>query len=253
MIPGAMLPRSSILAALLLFSSACGPPAGNTVVALQLEHRVNGAALGAYVLETPFTNAFGNAFGVTRLLYFLSDVTVTPVGGSPVTLEGAHFVDHEDAARRRLELTLPPGAAVESVSFVMGLTAALNVTGAFPQAPESLMEWPMMMGGGYHNMKFEGRFVDRTGAIASFNAHSGCLNGVDYSFPVTLDARGLAVSGSAPALSVVMNLEQWFTTPDTWDLNEVFLPPKYGMMSEAAKQKSLMENGADAFSLEVAP
>lgn len=249
------------LAGLLLVAvtvSGCGEakPTAPIPVTLRLDHRVSGAPLTEYVLDTPFTNAFGNAFGVTRLVYFLSDVTLTPeASGEPARLAGGHYVDHEQAATRTVELSLPGGTEkVTTLTFTFGLPAASNVTGQFAQPPQSLMEWPETMGGGYHYMKFEGRYLDANNNLAPFKVHSGPAMGEDYSFPVTLDASALALAADAEgtrSLTLVMNLEQWFEGPNVWNLQEQFQPPTHGMMDSPAKQASLRENGGTVFALEV--
>jgi hypothetical protein len=130
----------------------------------------------------------------------------------------------------------------------MGLGPDLNVTGAFTSPPESLMEWPEMMGGGYHYMKFEGRYVDDADELFNFMTHSGGLNGTDYSFEVVLDATGREVTDGATFI-LEMNLEEWFADPDTWDLNDYFNETHPGIMGDAQAQASLMANGSTVFSL----
>ncbi len=230
-----------------------GPTDGGTVsLTLAFEHLVDGApvVLGT---DTPYTNAAGNHFGVTRVSYFVSDVTVTTTTGATYEVPGAHYVDHETTETRELVLSI--GAAtgeLASISFVMGLPPALNVTGAFSSPPESLMEWPVPMGGGYHYLKFEGRYVDSASAPFNFRVHSGGLMGVDYSFPVELDASGTTIGGGDVTVTIAMNLEEWFTGPNDWDLNDYFNAATPGIMGNATAQASLRENGAGVFSL-VAP
>ena len=143
-----------------------------------------------------------------------------------------------------------PAERLASVSFVMGLPPALNVSGSFSTGPEALMEWPEMMGGGYHFMKFEGRYINDASEPFNFRAHTGGLHDVDYSFDVVLDAGNRPLPEGAATLTVVMNLEQWFTAPHEWDLNDYFTAAMPGIMANAAAQESLQDNGATVFSLE---
>ncbi len=253
------LPRPALFGLLIACSwvMGCGAPeeaAEPFVVTLRLEHQVGGEPLDAYVLDTPFTNAFGNEFGVTRLVYFLSDLTLTPDGGGePIALLGAHYVDHEQAATRQVAFSVPAATGkLGTLAFTFGLPPALNVTGKFPHPPESLMEWPEAMGGGYHHMKFEGRYLDGAGNPAPFKAHSGPAMREDHSFGVTLDASAVSLGegDGGRALTLVMNLERWFGGPNVWNLQEQFEPPSHGMMDSPVKQASLRENGADVFTLE---
>lgn len=239
----------------LLTLLACGddPDPGvtaQTTVTIDFEHFVDGApvTLGS---ETPYTNAAGNSFGVTLLRYFISDVVLHLEGGDTIAVPGAHYVDHDDPATRSYVLDVEvPAERLASVSFVMGLPPALNVSGAYSTGPEALMEWPEMMGGGYHFMKFEGRYINDASEPFNFRAHTGGLHDVDYSFDVVLDAGNRLLPEGAATLTVVMNLEQWFTAPHEWDLNDYFTAAMPGIMANAAAQESLQDNGATVFSLE---
>lgn len=222
--------------------------AASGVVRLSFAHHVDGVPV-VLGLATPYVDAAGDAFGVSRVSWFVSEVTLTLADGTRVSRPEAHYVDAESPESLSLALDAPVGAMVQRVSFVMGLTAAANVTGAFPSAPESLMEWPEMMGGGYHLMKFEGRFVNAAGEPFNFRAHAGPLDGVDYSFPVTLATHGATIDAVGLELPIVMNLQSWFSTPNTWDLDDWFNVGHPGIMGDAAAQRSLAENGADVFSL----
>ncbi|MCA9674762.1 MAG: hypothetical protein H6709_17535 [Kofleriaceae bacterium] len=218
-------------------------------VTLAFDHLVDGAAI-TLGNDTPYLDAVGNQFGVAVVRYFIADLSLTYADGSTWDAPGAHYVDHELSETRTY--ALPPDAPVgdlATVRFVMGLPPALDVTGAFSSPPESLMEWPEMMGGGYHYMKFEGRYIDDAGAPFNFKMHSGALGGTDYSFEVVLDADGLAVTPEGTTLRIEMNLEQWFTAPDDWDLDDYFNATHPGIMNDAAAQASLQRNGATVFTV----
>lgn len=217
-------------------------------VAIAFAHLVGGAPV-VIGEETPYVNAAGNAFGVTRVTYFVSDVTLTLQDGTEVTAQGAHYVDHDLPETMQFQLSPELAGRISTVSFVMGLPPALNVAGAFPSAPESLMEWPAMMGGGYHNLKFEGRYLNDAGEPFNFKMHSGPLNGADHSFAVSLDAGGRAISGAGTTLTLEMNLERWFTGASDWDLDEYFNLAHPGIMGDAGAQSSLSENGSTVFTL----
>ena len=235
---------------LLLAMGGCndGVGAPEATVTIAFEHLANDVpiVLGS---ETSYINAAGNEFGATRLSYFVSALALTLADGTEVTVPGAHYVDHEtDETRTYVLPVMVPTGELAQISFVMGLGPDLNVTGAFTSPPESLMEWPEMMGGGYHSMKFEGRYVDDADEPFNFMIHAGGLNGTDYPFEVVLDATGREVTDGA-TFTLEMNLEEWFANPNTWDLNDYFNETRRGIMDDADAQASLMANGATVFSL----
>lgn len=219
---------------------------GQATLEVQLAHLVDGTAIELGT-ATPFTNAVGNQYGVTRLSYFLSNLTVTMADGTSLSAPGGRYIDHDTPESMAVALDGEvPAGALQSVTFVMGLPPELNESGAFPDAPESLMEWPEMMGGGYHFMKNEGKFVAESGDTESYATHSGGLDDVDYSFAVTLDASALALAEGASTLELVMNIDEWYTNPTDWDFNDYF---PGGIMHDADAQAILKANGADVFTL----
>ncbi|MCC7109327.1 MAG: hypothetical protein IT382_08575 [Deltaproteobacteria bacterium] len=218
-------------------------------VSLHVVHRVDGAALELTDNGTPYTNAAGNQYQLSRLMYFVTDVTVTMADDSTLIAPGPHYIDQDDVASQTWQVgaDVAPGA-LKSVSFTMGIPASQNTTGSLPNPPESLMEWPDSMGGGYHYMKLEGRYLNTAGELANLRAHTGPTDGSDYSFRVTLDATGRSIPEGGATLDVVMNIDEWFKNPHTWDFNSYFQIA--GIMDDATKQQELKENGADVFTLE---
>jgi hypothetical protein len=225
-----------------------GPEPDPSPLVIHFEHLVNGEPVALSPSGTNYTNAAGNAFGVARLQYFVTDVTVTFTDDREVTASGPHYVDLEIDVGRDLEVasSVEPGE-LRSISFVMGIPAEQNVTGSMLNPPESLMFWPDSMGGGYHYMKLEGRFLNSAGDPANFRAHTGPTDGSDYSIAVTLDATGKNVPEGGATFDVEMNIDQWFTDPNTWDFDDYFVTP--GIMEDPVKQAELQENGATVFTL----
>lgn len=196
--------------------------------------------------DTPYTNVAGNRYGVMRLQYFVSDIVLERQGADPVQLDEIHYVDlAEPATLRYVPATPIPPGIYTGVSFVFGIPKAKNISNAFVQPPQSLMEWPAMMGGGYHYMKLEGRFIDRQEQIANFKLHTGMLMGMDYSVPVALEDLALDVGEADLEVEIVMDIEEWLRDPNVYDFND-YMP---GMMGNAQAQRSAQQNGWNVFAL----
>jgi len=217
-------------------------PESNLV--LTLDHVFDGEAL-VMGSETLYTNAAENQLGVMTLQWFLCDVQLHGADGSTVAVDGTHYVDASDGETLRYPLNVEVSAGSwTSVSFVFGLTPDYNVSGAFDGPPESLMEWPDAMGGGYHYMKLEGRFIDAEGAVSSYAVHAGGLDGEDYSIPIELETA-IEWDGEALEIPITMDVSRWFDGADAWDLNESYVT---GTMADPVWQATIQANGADAFS-----
>lgn len=214
------------------------------------QHNVNGYELQKNVMN--YTNMAGNLYEVDELQYFISEVIFKTTDGQliPITTDNAiHYVDL--ALPSTLEWnpkTRLPYAQYESVSFVFGITEAKNKTGLFVNPPERDMFWPDMMGGGYHYMKMNGKWLAQGDTVKPFNFHLG-VGMVDDGpaitqnyFTVTLPLN-IHTGTLSNKFTVTMNIEKWFETPNLWDWN---VTGGQIMQNQAAMRKAC-ENGANAF------
>lgn len=110
------------------------------------------------------------------------------------------------------------------------------------------MSWPDMIGGGYHYMKINGRWIDETDVKQPFNLHMGKISYgndfIDNTFTVTLPLEQFLVSKNTSSdLSLVMNVNNWFSDPYIFDFN-VF---GGSIMQNREAQEVLQANGHNVF------
>ena len=121
------------------------------------------------------------------------------------------------------------------------------------------MFWPDELGGGYHYMKLNGKWLNTNAMIEPFNFHLGIGQTYDTTGQVTGFVQNyfrvncyLAIYSSFIAqvranemnhLGINMNIESWFKTPHTWDFNQ------WGgmIMQNQEAMKTACENGFDVF------
>lgn len=217
-------------------------PGFGTVV-IQLDHAVAGSALQMHT--GTYTNAAGNQYSVSKLEYTVSAFTLQGGAGS-AEHASVHYRDADDASTATLTLEDVPSGAYSTLSFTHGIAAAANAAGAFPDLDNQGMAWPAMMGGGYHYMRNEGTFTTNTGEVGNFTTHTGPTMGNDFSFPVSLSLpSGFEVpKGGTVTIHVQMDVNEWYTNPNTWDFND------YGLiMGNMAAQNTLKSNGASVWSI----
>lgn len=194
--------------------------------------------------EIKYVNAYGNPYSVSTLKYFISDIKLTNADGTGATvLNYEHYVDATDAQT----LSFSTGAiflpdTYSSISFIFGLNEEKNISGRFPNPPQSNMEWPEPMGGGYHYMKLEGK-VDSAGIINNYQAHSGATMGTPYYFEVILPNSSFN-SAEKRTINIGMDINQWWANPNTIDLNTMT-----SVMGNKVVQQQLKDNGSDVFFL----
>lgn len=239
-----------VLGAVVLLS-ACQKPTGS--IRLAFTFTVDGTAMQQDTLL--YENEAGNRYEVTEAQYFISNVVLTAADGSQYAVKSdksAHYVDAD------LQNTLTwtpdeefPTGSYKAITFVFGLAPELNVSHSYTDAPENNMSWPASLGGGYHNMKINGRWVGEDGARYPFNLHSGRVltaagDTIENSFAVTLPLNH-AVVVKNEAMDIVLNMDvnRWFSSPYVFDLNY------FGgsIMQNAEAQETLKANGWDVFSI----
>lgn len=190
-----------------------------------------------------YTNTAANKYSISTLKYFISSISLTKSDGSIYVFEGAHYVDAFDPSTTTYKLpNLAPAGEYQSLSFIFGLNEELNISGAFPNQPESNMEWSLPMGGGYHYMKLEGKF-DSTDLVKNYQAHFGRLMENSHFFEITLSNISLSVDGLAITFNIKMDINKWWETPNNLDLNNMS-----GIMGNETIQQQLEQNGTDVFS-----
>jgi hypothetical protein len=230
---------------------------------IEFSHSVGSDSLVLH--SNQYVNEAGNHYEIDELMYFISDVTLHLHNGS------TKFID-ETTALHYVNVTMPATllwnisdtisqGAIDSVSFIFGLSAARNQSNIFVNPPESNMAWPDILGGGYHYMMLNGKWTDPSLVDQPFNFHMGIgqiytdtithntstITGyVQNYFTVTLPTPGLAINpNSTSTLKLQMDISSWFKTPHTWDFNY------WGgaVMQNQRALNTIKENGFDVFSV----
>ena len=236
------------LVSALLCCGCCRTPAGH--IKLNFSFVVDKDSLR---LDTcVYQNAAGNLYEVNDVQFFISHVRLETASGEIVEIadnQGIHYTDIRIPGTLSWNIAdVLPADEYKSITFVFGLEGEQNTTGYFPNPPENNMSWPDMIGGGYHYMKINGRWIDGSGVRQPFNLHTGKIatdNGfADNTFTVTLPLENFAVIHKETAdLTLQMNVNAWFSNPYLFDFN-VF---GGSIMQNREAQEALRANGWDVF------
>ena len=234
--------------AVLLFCGCCRTPGGH--IKLNFSFVVDNDSL--WLDTCMYRNAAGNLYEVNDVQFFISHVMLETASGEVVEItdnQGIHYTDIRIPGTLTWDIAdIVPADEYKSISFVFGLEGDQNTTGYFPNPPENNMSWPDMIGGGYHYMKINGRWIDESGVRQPFNLHTGKIstdNGfADNTFTVTLPLSQFAVIHKETAeLTLQMNVNAWFSNPYLFDFN-VF---GGSIMQNREAQEVLQTNGWDVF------
>ena len=225
----------------------------DTDVYLKFIHEWNDAVVTADDFGTiQYLNAFGNQLSIERLRYLISDLTLTKISGEIITLNNYHLIDLEN--ENTLNLTSNQSIETETyanVSFIFGFTNSANADGAYPDLNSASWNVPAMLGGGYHYMQLDGKFINNFGNEAGYNFHAiraADNPGPNPSFPqdtfFEVNLGPLTVSENNE-ITIVMDIAQWFEQPNLWDLNLY----NQMLMPNSTAQILMYENGQNVFQL----
>lgn len=213
------------------------------------DHTVDGE--GVEYNQMIYQNDADNKYSIMTLRYYISDIRLHKYDGSVVKIDTFMYRDIDFPQTRTLTLDSVPNGQYTYISFIFGLDSVKNQSYALPPTQENNnMEWPIPMGGGYHYMKFEGRYQTKDGSIGSFNTHTGRLKTNDGKLNenfihVKLPNSAFEVANDSWNIQILMNLNEWYTNPHVYDIDE-FGP---AIMGNQNAQQMLKENGENAFSV----
>lgn len=132
-----------------------------------------------------------------------------------------------------------PAGTYTSLVFRFGVSGDVPFGDLPTQDDYNNMEWPAVMGGGYHYMRLEGLYGDNQPLLS----HTGPAGGGDYSFVVELPVV-VEIDGQDLEIQVLMDLNEWFEDPFAYDFAGTGM-----IMGNADAQLTHQENGATVFSV----
>jgi hypothetical protein len=236
----------------LLAWSACSSPeeAQSASVAVRFSHNWENTPVNAADFNIlKFTNENGEMLSIERLRYLVSNVILTSASNEIYKLSSYQLVNLGEEKVTIEGNEVPAGDY--KLSFVFGFTDTENVDGSYPDLNTASFNVPGMLGGGYHFMQFDGKYVGQSLAPAAFNYHVvSAVNSADpnnlifqdTSFKVDL---GVVSISATTEIEIKMNIAEWFKNPNTWDLNVL----NTVLMPNFDAQILMHQNGKSVFSL----
>ena len=224
-----------------------------TEVTLSFSHNWNGFVVtDADFNLIQYFNANTDELSIEKLRYLISKVTFHKSNGETIETEGYNLVD----VTNNTNLTFTPNVQIpvgtySNVSFTFGFDNEDNIDAAYTDLNSESWGVPMMLGGGYHFMQLEGKFIDNVAAETGYAYHA--IKAVDNSDPNNLIFQdtfftvnlGQVIVRENAGIEVKMNIAEWFKNPNTWDLNA-----RHSMlMPNFDAQVDMYENGQTVFSL----
>ena len=209
---------------------SCGTDSDDTISQANVTFNFNHNWDTSVVTNTHFntiqyTNAHGEQLSITKLRYLISNISFQKSNGDSFALDGYHLVDVTNNTNLSFTptTTIPTGS-YSKVLFTFGFNNDANYNNNYPDLNATSWSVPGILGGGYHFMQLEGKFIDNTTTETGYAYHA--IRAVDntgaaLSFENTffeVDLGAVTITNNA-TFEINMNIAEWFKTPNTWDLN----------------------------------
>lgn len=197
-----------------------------------------------------YTNAHGEQLSITKLRYLISNFTFKKSNGETFVLDGYHLIDVTNNTNLSfMPISTIPIGTYSSMSFTFGFN---NHDNGDNYSDLNSASWivPAMLGGGYHFMQLEGRFIDDNAIETGYAYHTIRAVNNSGASPVfqdtffEVDLGEVTITNNA-IFNIEMNIAEWFKNPNTWDLNVL----NNMLMQNFDAQIMMFENGQHVFSL----
>ena len=222
-------------------------------ITFKFSHNWDGTAVSnANFNSIIYTNANGEDLSITKLRYLISKITFKKSSGETFILDGYNLVDVTNNTNQSFTpITTIPDGDYSKVSFTFGFDNDDNYNENYIDLNSASWNVPELLGGGYHYMQLEGKFIDNTTTETGYAYHT--IRAVDNSgatqvFQDTffeIDVGAVNITNNA-TFNIEMNIAEWFKNPNTWDLNVL----NQMLMPNSSAQIMMYENGQNVFNLE---
>jgi len=246
-----------IFTILSVFLVSCNKHKENGTLELRFSHTIDKNPVQFNQLI--YTNKAENKYQVNEVKYFISRLLLIDDEGKSIEIKqdaGIHYVDCSLENTLRWQISLLPQKKYTALSFVFGLDENDNKSNRFVNPPESNFSWPDFLGGGYHYLQINGKFLNKNGDLQNMNIHTGIgqiknaeneiTQFVHNFFTVNLPVNFLIENNKTTHIKLNMEIQRWFDTPNLYNFDDFGT----GIMQNQNAQKLLKENGKNVFEIE---
>jgi hypothetical protein len=214
------------------------PEVPKAPITLEVSHTFGSSSLVFDLMN--YTSAADYKLSVSDVKYYLSRFEVEDAEGTTHQMGDYLFVDARKPGK--FEGKLPEGISARKLKFIIGFNKEDNRHEYLPNTVENFnMIWPEQMGGGYHFLKFEGKYTTGDGAQRGFALHLG-ENGYEVYVELPVQAT---INKEGHHIKLNMDVHNWLQNPITYDFEK---DGNYSM-GIAENMLKLTKNGQDVLTL----
>ena len=188
------------------------PGKKNAAITLHFKHWVGNKELQLF--DETYTNPFGEPFVISKFKYYISHLAFTDINNKQTTLPNNYYLVNEEDSLSKIIL-LPATVPIKSISFMVGVDSARNVSGVQTGAldPVNAMFWTW--NSGYVFAKLEGQSDVSTAPAHSFSWHVGGFRQKENALRTITLLLNKTLSPQQAAISINVNILKWFDAVHT--------------------------------------
>ncbi|MCG9879245.1 MAG: hypothetical protein MH472_01470 [Bacteroidia bacterium] len=211
----------------------------NTSLTIEISHEVNGILLEFDSIL--YQNSSESPYSVSRLEYYISGIKLYKEDSTFLHSDATYYINARNKENKLLVQHVVEGDYT-AIEFLIGIAADKNISNSLENTTENInMQWPDVIGGGYHFLKLEGRYLDTAGVNLGYTMHVGTNEMLIKHRKLNINIH---IQKEKPAiLNCIMNVNEWFQNPHTYNFN---VDGNYTMAIPALMQH-LKNNGYDTF------
>ncbi len=196
-----------------------------------------------------YQNLNGDSFSVSTYKYYVTNIRLTDnnnnVWAEP---ESYHLINHADASSLTITLAGMPEATYTSISFMIGVDSARNVSGAQTGALDPANDMFWTWSSGYIMAKFEGKSPSSTVAANMLLFHVagyGGPNAVQRTVSPTFGtSTAVVITSTVPQVNITCDVQEWFQNPSVIDFSSM-----NNVTTTGPNAVTLADNYADMFTV----
>lgn len=218
-----------------------------------------------------YTNDSFNQLSIDDISYVISEMYLENSSGTVISLEDFLFINPK--TEQNTTYSIANKLLIEdtySLYFRFGLADENNVSGTNEILDNEGFNLDEQYAGGYFFMKLDGQFIASDDTISDYEYHmirptqitidtvtitdtdtitdtttitETSTTTVDTSFLV--DAGDFTLEGNSATVNVKVDLSEWFTDPNDWDLNEL----NTMLLKNYEAQLDMEQNGDSVFNI----
>jgi len=192
-----------------------------------------------------YVTANNDTMTVSRFKFYLSNIKLTTADNNVYNVpDGYYLIDAANASSQTIQLSDVPAGHYASVSFLIGVDSARNVSGSQTGAldPANGMFWTWSTG--YIMAKLEGNSPQSSASQNGVIYHIGGFSGPNSALrtvSVSLGTTHAIVSSTAnPQINLAADAGEWFKTPTTLNIATTA-----SLMSVNSTSRSIADNYSD--------